>query len=322
MVNHIYILFMIFSFCTGMILLVPCLMIFLQKGRTFKYYNNYRYFFHAYIAFTVFIFSNSLNYYINLNIHGAGIYANMLLVVIEIISIHMFFLFFPLFIRNFFSVKLSKVLNITYILVPALSLIIFLIVFYRFYLPDTTINVNESITSFPIASICNGIFAVIILYTVLISILYFKKLNNGILQQIIISNLILILIFFFGAFIVLLFQFAKDLISSINIKIYLLPGFYILWNILSGYYCLKYYLFETSSFSAQGFSLERFVQTYDLTGREVEIVQLLIRGCGNAEICDELSITLPTVKSHISNIFKKAGCSRRTELLSIVIHGI
>ncbi len=322
MANHIYILFIIISFCTGVVFLIPCLIIFLQKGRVFKYYNNYKYFFHAFIAFTILIFSNSIYHYTILNIPEAGVYAFVSLILIELISIHMFLLFFPLFIHNFFPVKSSKVSNISFILLSVLSLIIFLIIFNRFFIKEISLNRKESVISFPIASIYNGIFAIVILYTVIICVLYFKKLNDDILQKMVISNLILILLFFFGGFIGLLFQFVKDLMISINIKIYMLPGFYLIWNILSGYYCLKYYLFDPSSFAVHGFSLEQFEKKYDLTSREIEIVKLLIRGCGNTEICDELSISLPTVKSHISNIFKKAGCSTRSELLSIIFHGV
>lgn len=43
----------------------------------------------------------------------------------------------------------------------------------------------------------------------------------------------------------------------------------------------------------------------DLTARELDVLTLIAKGCSNAEIADELSISGVTVKSHIGRIFVK-----------------
>jgi DNA-binding NarL/FixJ family response regulator len=43
----------------------------------------------------------------------------------------------------------------------------------------------------------------------------------------------------------------------------------------------------------------------DLTRRELDVLTLIAKGCSNAEIADELSISGVTVKSHIGRIFVK-----------------
>jgi LuxR family transcriptional regulator, maltose regulon positive regulatory protein len=53
-----------------------------------------------------------------------------------------------------------------------------------------------------------------------------------------------------------------------------------------------------------------------LTGRELEIVQLLAAGLSNAEIAEELFISPETVKKHTTNIYGKLGVRRRTEAVS------
>ena len=53
----------------------------------------------------------------------------------------------------------------------------------------------------------------------------------------------------------------------------------------------------------------------DLSGREREVLGLVAAGKSNAEIAEALFISLPTVKSHVSNIYGKLGASRRTEAL-------
>lgn len=57
------------------------------------------------------------------------------------------------------------------------------------------------------------------------------------------------------------------------------------------------------------------VQNYNLTPREREIAELLIKGSSYAAIGEELFIALPTVKSHVSNIYRKVQVKNKIELL-------
>lgn len=51
----------------------------------------------------------------------------------------------------------------------------------------------------------------------------------------------------------------------------------------------------------------------DLTQREREILALMTRGLNNQEIAAELSVAVPTVKFHITNILSKLHVDNRTE---------
>lgn len=53
-----------------------------------------------------------------------------------------------------------------------------------------------------------------------------------------------------------------------------------------------------------------------LTAREIEIVDLLCRGCTNQEIADRIDIRLSTVKTHLLHVFEKLGVETRTELVA------
>lgn len=55
-----------------------------------------------------------------------------------------------------------------------------------------------------------------------------------------------------------------------------------------------------------------------LSGREFEIVQLVIQGLGNREIAEKLFISESTVKNHLSRIFQKLGVKDRVELALLV----
>ncbi len=54
----------------------------------------------------------------------------------------------------------------------------------------------------------------------------------------------------------------------------------------------------------------------ELSGRELEILQLMAKGSANKEISAQLSISQSTVKTHIANIFQKLGVNDRTEAVT------
>ena len=53
-----------------------------------------------------------------------------------------------------------------------------------------------------------------------------------------------------------------------------------------------------------------------LSGREVEVLQLMARGSANKEIAASLSVSESTVKTHVANIFTKLDVSHRTEAVT------
>jgi DNA-binding CsgD family transcriptional regulator len=65
---------------------------------------------------------------------------------------------------------------------------------------------------------------------------------------------------------------------------------------------------------------ERFqslVREFGISNREQEVIQLVCQGKTNKEIEDALFISMPTVKDHISNIFRKTGATNRVQLAAL-----
>jgi DNA-binding NarL/FixJ family response regulator len=66
-------------------------------------------------------------------------------------------------------------------------------------------------------------------------------------------------------------------------------------------------------FQRQG-KRESLLEDYNLTSREKDILQLLIRGNSYKEIASSLRISVETLNSHIKNIYRKLDVHSRSEL--------
>lgn len=55
--------------------------------------------------------------------------------------------------------------------------------------------------------------------------------------------------------------------------------------------------------------------TKPLTDREMEILKLAAKGVSNKDISDQLFLSIRTIQSHLSNIFKKLSVGSRTEAI-------
>ncbi len=63
---------------------------------------------------------------------------------------------------------------------------------------------------------------------------------------------------------------------------------------------------------------ENILEKFGLTQREQEVLKLLIAGKTYKEIAAQLFISLPTVKTHVSNIYSKANVRNRLELSNLI----
>ena len=64
-----------------------------------------------------------------------------------------------------------------------------------------------------------------------------------------------------------------------------------------------------------------FLAKYGITERERELILKVMQGKSNATIAEELFISLPTVKTHLHNIYQKLGVDSRYDLLAKVRSG-
>lgn len=57
---------------------------------------------------------------------------------------------------------------------------------------------------------------------------------------------------------------------------------------------------------------------FELTRRETDILKMLMDGKDNETICDELFISVNTLKKHILNIYRKLGIKKRVQLFKMI----
>jgi len=93
---------------------------------------------------------------------------------------------------------------------------------------------------------------------------------------------------------------------------------YALYGVFLIIYFLRYPL--SAPLGSDEISAE-FLSKYRITERERELILKVMQGKSNADIARELFISLPTVKTHLHNIYQKLGVDSRYELLAKVRSG-
>lgn len=61
---------------------------------------------------------------------------------------------------------------------------------------------------------------------------------------------------------------------------------------------------------------------YGLTKTEAEVARRVLGGGGLRPIADEMSLSLPTIRSHLQHVFVKTGTHRQAELVRLLIGGL
>ncbi|MCX8057853.1 MAG: helix-turn-helix transcriptional regulator [Spirochaetes bacterium] len=128
--------------------------------------------------------------------------------------------------------------------------------------------------------------------------------------------------------------FPFNFISKIGIRFF--PIFFVLWSIIyileiiklnkiSSFnkpfnkYSLNNYSMKIDELNNKNEKLLSKLKSFNLTEREKEILILLIKGKSYKEISNELSISIATVKTHITNIYKKTDSKHKVDLINKIL---
>ena len=92
--------------------------------------------------------------------------------------------------------------------------------------------------------------------------------------------------------------------------------FYLAWNIVSMSAAVRIFKPVNEGIPVLDSVPEERIKALGLSPRETEMAVLIARGLANKEIASELCISPATVRTHIYNLYQKAGARSRVELLN------
>jgi NarL family two-component system response regulator LiaR len=134
---------------------------------------------------------------------------------------------------------------------------------------------------------------------------------------------------YFGLALAILFFFVKwieirFLLYSQNIEIYILL-IALLFTALGVWLANKIttpkvqtVIVEKEIYISQNFPFEvnqKEIENRKISKRELEVLTLIADGKSNQEIADTLFVSIPTIKTHITNLFEKLDAKRRTQAI-------
>ena len=85
---------------------------------------------------------------------------------------------------------------------------------------------------------------------------------------------------------------------------------------------LSYRLYESREKTAnvaKKITICEAVRRFELTKREEMILKLLMAGKENDEICEQLVISVNTLKKHVLNIYRKLGIKNRVQMFKLIL---
>ncbi len=288
---HLYLLIYFLALCLGLFTLGLLALLYL-RFRDFLL----SYFLFFFTIFTLQIILTLISRYYIFNIHN-----NPLFIIFIFRDICPYILIFTgiIIFHEIFDVKFYKIINIIFLTILSLSFLFELIEDLLL-----TYNLDSIVTNY----FDESVFIITIIYILLIIIFYRKKI-----KRIEFKKFLRIIII---AFSITLILFILDTLEEV-VKIDFPLGSiqYLTWNLFLIYLIIKYY---SNIILNKIEATESFIKNYKISKREVEIINQLLKGYSYKKISDERFISLSTVKTDVSNIYKKIGIKSRHELFSTV----
>ncbi len=236
-------------------------------------------------------------------------------IIVLFIQINKFLFFFMMFSIIYYAhyINLTNNSGIKNGVAFLISMVCFAVVFFNVKIDI----VNEALYNTKYLNIVYFIFIFLMIYTLIITVNNFIRLQDKDIKkslgEFMILNLIIVpfLIFdFIAHWNVSIIRFNEN-----NLLLFVFPLFYSIISIIFLYhfYNNNFFIMDTP-FKAKTMS-DGFLNKYTITPREAEVLQCLMKGSDNKKIAVELDIKVVTVKKHLANIFQKTGLKGRFELI-------
>lgn len=258
------------------------------------------YYLYFHIAYTLMIFLGLFDLYIRINIPDLpSIIEHVSSYFLEFPVFYLLMFTIPFFAHFLFSVPKQNIKNKFFAIILSIAFII------------------QHFTEMVLGGIFDSIgdktedilLIVVILYSAIIGILYYRKLENTVKRIFAFYYLLLLCIYSPGVIVDMFF----DRFFYLEFYPILYCSFSITYTIL----LIKYFNHIPLD-KIQSIVSQKFIDRYNISPREVEILSQILQGKSNKKIGDKLFISQSTVKTHISNIFEKCNVKNRYALITLI----
>jgi DNA-binding CsgD family transcriptional regulator len=146
----------------------------------------------------------------------------------------------------------------------------------------------------------------VIAYSMVIGFVFYRKLKQELRKSVARAMLILFSVF--------LPAFVLDSLSVLDIPFSFSSLFYMAWNVTTLVFILRNVRFREGVVRIDG----NFLEEYNFTKREAEILGFLVQGLSYGEIGGKTFTSIATVKTHIHHIYSKTGARNRHALIRLM----
>lgn len=173
----------------------------------------------------------------------------------------------------------------------------------------------------------SSILFLVIFYALIFMCLNYKYIKNEYKKRTLKTFLIITILFAPYMYLDTKSEHISFLSKSFPYGLLSLPLFYMLWNLLSIYFVVKYFksvIDKSHNLNSKKYIAEvqnkqtEFFEKFNITNREKEIILLLTKGHSYNQLAEELSISLTTVKTHVYNIYRKAEVKNKIQLINLI----
>lgn len=170
--------------------------------------------------------------------------------------------------------------------------------------------ISELLTWFTAYGGPYNLFPIIIttFYMILYFVVNFKDIVDNTLKK---ALIVLVIISAIYAPTLLLY-FSEKFVFLVD---YTINIYYLILSILSILFGV--FFFQKKPFLQNGKLTEAFISNFNITTREIDIIELMITGHKSKAIAEILCISPRTVSTHISNIYSKTNVKSRVQLMNL-----
>lgn len=292
--RHLLLFYLIFTYSVGFSALVVCTYLFLKTGQELL-----KYFILFYMTFTVKIITTTIALYINFNVTEKPVSLSGVISFADNIDTILLFLTLALVTHSFFRVPYIKAGNIVFSILSVLLIILYLVTssYWAVILPFIFVNV----------------------YSLAAGILMLRRAEPQ-LRKMIKGSSLCMAFFIPLIFIPVILDYFSVPFGTPEVELIPLiafPALYLIIAVSDTVFFFRYFRQnKTIAGTVKGNRLAELYRTYNISGREAEIIDHIIEGRSNKEIGIRLFISDSTVKKHTHNIFSKLNITSRFELIS------